>query len=55
MCFQLREHWINSQDPAAPQSNSSLLEIDPFGETATGNVKLEQHFLLKLLTELIFP
>ena len=29
---------------AAPQSNSSCLEIDHFGETATGGIKLGQHF-----------
>jgi len=44
MCFKLQEHWINWQDPAAPQSNSSCLEIDHFGETATGSIKLGQHF-----------
>ena len=44
MCFKLQEHWINSQDPAAPQSNSSGLEIDDFGETATLKVNLRKHF-----------
>ena len=43
MCFKLQEHWINSQDPAAPQSNLSCLEINHFGETATGSIKLGQH------------
>jgi len=42
--FKLQEHRINSQDPAAPQSNSSCLEINHFGETATGSLNLEQHF-----------
>jgi len=40
----IQEHGKNSQDPAAPQSNSSCLEIDHFGETATGSIKLRQHF-----------
>ena len=42
MGFKLQEHWINSQDPAAPQSNSSCLEIDHFRKKATGRVKLGQ-------------
>ena len=44
MGFKRQEHWINSQDSTATQSNSSCLEIDHFGETATGNVKLGQRF-----------
>ena len=32
MGFKLQEQWINSQDPAAIQSNSSCLETDLFGE-----------------------
>ena len=42
--FHISWTLVNSQDPAAPQSNSSCLEIDHFGETTTGNVKIEQHF-----------
>ena len=42
--FKFQEYWINSQYPAAPQPNSSCLEIDHSRETATGSVKLGQHF-----------
>ena len=43
--LKLHEHWINSQDPGAAQSDSSCLEIHHFGETATGNVILVlKHF-----------
>ena len=35
---KLHEHWINSQDPASPQANSSFLEIDHFRETSTAVV-----------------
>ena len=44
MGFRLEVQWINSQDPAVPQSNSSCLEIDHFEETATGNIKFGQQF-----------
>ena len=42
--FRCQEHWISSQDLAAPQSNLSFLETKHSGETATDNVKLGQHF-----------
>ena len=43
MEFNLQEHWINSQYPAAPWSNSSCLEIDHSGETysITGVVNMD--------------
>ena len=41
MGFKYQKHWMSSQDPAAPQSNSFCLEIDYFGETTTGSIKLE--------------
>ena len=44
MSFKIQEHWMNSQDPDAPQSNLYFLEINHFGETATGSIKLGQHF-----------
>ena len=47
MSFKLQERWINLQDPAAHQSNSSCLEIDHCVETAT--VKIRTALLLKLL------
>ena len=55
MGFKTQEHWINSHDPAAPQSNSTFLEIGHFKETATGSVKLGKTFLLKLFKKYIFP
>ena len=54
MGFKLTVHWIHSQDPAAPQSNSSFLEIDRFGETATGGIKLIQHFYRDLKIKTFF-
>ena len=44
MGFNRQDHWINSQYSAAPQCNSSCLGINHIGGTATGNVKLGQHF-----------
>ena len=54
-CFKLQEHWIKSQRFTWTQLTSSCLEVDHFGETATGIVKLGQHFLLKMLEKHIFP
>ena len=45
--FKLQEQWINSQDPAAPQSNSSYLEIDRFEEIATGS-----SYKIRILTKI---
>ena len=43
--FKLQYYWINSQDPAAPQSNSSCLEINHFRDTTTAcRAYLKQHF-----------
>ena len=38
-CFEV---WLNTE--RTPQSNSSCLEIDDFGESTTGSVHLEHHF-----------
>ena len=40
--------------PAAPQLNSSFLEIDQFKETATVSVNLGQHFYQNCLKKNIF-
>ena len=54
MGFKLQERWINLQDPAAPQFNSSCLEIDHFRETVTDSIKLGQHFYQCYSKNLIF-
>ena len=46
--------WIYSKDPATPQSNSSCLEMGHFGKTATGSIKLEEHFYQNYKKKLSF-